>query len=65
MLQRTYEDSFVLNTKKQALLEIARKSGMKGGKDDELIARAKDILRGDVLPHMGISDACNIKKAYF
>lgn len=65
LLYKSYEDSYVVNTKKKALLEIARKSGMKGGKDEELIAKAKDIIRGDVLPHLGISDACNIKKAYF
>ncbi len=48
-----------------ALNFIGTRGAIPGATKEKRIRYARDILQKEMLPHVGISDFCETKKAYF
>jgi DNA-directed RNA polymerase II subunit RPB2 len=59
------DEAFVVQEQNVALNFIGSRGARPGVSKEKRIKYAKEILQKEVLPHVGISDFCETKKAYF
>mmetsp|Transcript_30063 Transcript_30063/g.50528 ORF Transcript_30063/g.50528 Transcript_30063/m.50528 type:complete len:928 (-) Transcript_30063:324-3107(-) len=65
LLRPSLEEAFVIQNQQVALDYIGKRGTTVGVSKEKRIKYAKDILQKEMLPHVGISDYCETKKAYF
>lgn len=65
MLRPSLEEAFVIQDQNVALDYIGKRGTAVGVSRDKRIKYAKEILQKEMLPHVGISEYCETKKAYF
>jgi len=66
LLKPSLNEAVVIQDKDEALDLIGRRGLMKANvPKSKRIQHAKEILQKEMLPHVGISDFCETKKAYF
>ena len=59
------DEAFVIQDRNVALSFIGTRGARPGVTKEKRIKYAKEILQKEMLPHVGISDYCESKKAYF
>lgn len=59
------DEAFVIQETDVALNHIGSRGSKPGISKDKRIRYAKDILQKELLPHVGISEFCETRKAYF
>lgn len=65
MVKPSLDEAFVVQEQNVALKFIGTRGAVPGATEEKRIRYAKDILQKEMLPHVGISDFCETKKAYF
>ena len=66
LIRPSIEEAFSINSEQVALDFIAKRSQAKPGlPKDKRIQYAREILQKEMLPHIGITQMCETKKAYF
>mmetsp|Transcript_29013 Transcript_29013/g.40059 ORF Transcript_29013/g.40059 Transcript_29013/m.40059 type:complete len:1018 (+) Transcript_29013:3-3056(+) len=65
MLRPSLEEAFVIQNQQVALDYIGKRGTTVGVTRERRIAHAKEVLQKELLPHVGIGDYCETKKAYF
>eukprot|EP00118_Oscarella_pearsei_P025653 m.308540 g.308540 ORF g.308540 m.308540 type:complete len:1181 (+) comp44175_c0_seq1:66-3608(+) len=65
MLKPSLDEAFVVQDQKVALSFIGARGAKPGVALERRIKYAKEILQKEMLPHVGISEFCETKKAYF
>jgi DNA-directed RNA polymerase II subunit RPB2 len=65
MLRPSLEEAFVIQDQSVALDYIGKRGTTTGATREKRIKYAKEILQKEMLPHVGISQYCETKKAYF
>ena len=59
------DEAFVIQEQNVALNFIGARGAKPGVTKEKRIKYAKEILQKEMLPHVGVSDFCETKKAYF
>jgi len=59
------DEGFVIQEQNVALNFIGSRGARPGVTKEKRIKYAKEILQKEMLPHVGVSDFCETKKAYF
>lgn len=59
------DEAFVIQEQNVALNFIGSRGAKPGVTKEKRVKYAKEILQKEMLPHVGISDFCETKKAYF
>lgn len=59
------DEAFVIQEQNVALNFIGARGAKPGVTKEKRIKYAREILQKEMLPHVGISDFCETKKAYF
>lgn len=59
------DEAFVIQEQNVALNFIGSRGAKPGVTKERRIKYAKEILQKEMLPHVGVSDFCETKKAYF
>ena len=59
------DEAFVIQEEGVALDFIGKRGSKPGVTREKRMKYAKDILQKELLPHVGISEFCETKKAYF
>jgi len=59
------DEAFVVQEQNVALNFIGARGARPGVTKEKRIKYAKEILQKEMLPHIGVSDFCETKKAYF
>lgn len=59
------DEAFVIQEQNVALNFIGSRGAKPGVTKERRIKYAKEVLQKEVLPHVGVSDFCETKKAYF
>ncbi|KAL7018244.1 hypothetical protein ACKWTF_010690 [Chironomus riparius] len=65
MVKPSLDEAFVVQEQNVALNFIGSRGARPGVTKEKRIKYAKEILQREMLPHVGISDFCETKKAYF
>jgi DNA-directed RNA polymerase II subunit RPB2 len=65
MLKPSLDEAFVVQEQSVALNFIGARGARPGVTRERRIKYAKEIMQKEMLPHVGISDFCETKKAYF
>ena len=65
MVRPSLEEAFVIQTKQVALDFIGKRGSTLGVAREKRIEYARQILQKETLPHVGVSEYCETKKAYF
>ncbi|XP_065578696.1 DNA-directed RNA polymerase II subunit RPB2 [Artemia franciscana] len=65
MVKPSLDEAFVIQEQNVALNFIGARGARPGVTKDKRIKYAREILQKEMLPHVGISDFCETKKAYF
>uniref|UniRef100_A0A8C4NCH5 DNA-directed RNA polymerase II subunit RPB2 n=1 Tax=Eptatretus burgeri TaxID=7764 RepID=A0A8C4NCH5_EPTBU len=65
VLKPSLDEAFVIQEQNVALNFIGARGARPGVTREQRIKYAREILQKEVLPHVGISDFCETKKAYF
>lgn len=65
LLRPSLEEAFVIQNQQVALDYIGKRGATVGVTREKRIKHAKEILQKELLPHVGIGDYCETKKAYF
>lgn len=65
MIRPSIEEAFVIQDQLVALDYIGKRCAPVGSPQDKRIARAKEILIKEFLPHIGDKQFCEMRKAYF
>ena len=65
MVRPSLEEAFVIQTKDVAMDFIGKRGSTQGAARDKRIEYARQILQKEMLPHVGTSESCETKKAYF
>ncbi|CAN0089848.1 DNA-directed RNA polymerase II subunit RPB2-like isoform X1 [Lampetra fluviatilis] len=65
MLKPSLDEAFVIQEQSVALNFIGSRGAKPGVTKEKRIKYARDILQKEMLPHVGVSDFCETKKAYF
>uniref|UniRef100_A0A9J2PUR1 DNA-directed RNA polymerase subunit beta n=1 Tax=Ascaris lumbricoides TaxID=6252 RepID=A0A9J2PUR1_ASCLU len=65
MVKPSLDEAFVIQEQNVALNFIGARGAKPGVTKEQRIKYAKEILQKEMLPHVGISDFCETKKAYF
>eukprot|EP01119_Soliformovum_irregulare_P012511 TRINITY_DN3252_c0_g1_i1.p1 TRINITY_DN3252_c0_g1~~TRINITY_DN3252_c0_g1_i1.p1 ORF type:complete len:1194 (-),score=338.40 TRINITY_DN3252_c0_g1_i1:116-3223(-) len=65
LLKPSLEEAFVIQDQNVALDFIGKRGTAIGVSKDKRIRYAKEILQKEMLPHVGIAEFCETKKAYF
>ncbi|CAH8606504.1 unnamed protein product [Heterobilharzia americana] len=65
MIKPSLDDAFVIQEQKVALNFIGSRGARPGVTKEKRIKYAKEILQKETLPHVGVSDFCETRKAYF
>jgi DNA-directed RNA polymerase II subunit RPB2 len=64
-IKPSLDEAFVIQARNVALSFIGTRGARPGVTKEKRIKYAKEILQKEMLPHVGISDFCESKKAYF
>ena len=64
-IKPSLDEAFVIQDRNVALSFIGTRGARPGVTKEKRIKYAKEILQKEMLPHVGISDYCESKKAYF
>jgi DNA-directed RNA polymerase II subunit RPB2 len=65
MLRPSIEEAFVIQSQEVALDFIGKRGSAVGVSREKRIKYAKEILQKELLPHVGVREDCETKKAYF
>ncbi|TKR68631.1 hypothetical protein L596_024590 [Steinernema carpocapsae] len=65
MVKPSLDEAFVIQEQNVALNFIGARGARPGVTKEQRIKYAREILQKEMLPHVGISDFCETKKAYF
>ncbi|CAH1428945.1 unnamed protein product [Lactuca virosa] len=65
LLRPSLEEAFVIQSQEVALDFIGKRSAPAGSTQKKRIKRARDILQKEMLPHVGVGEYCETKKAYY
>eukprot|EP00771_Trimastix_marina_P000200 gnl/Trimastix_PCT/1207.p1 GENE.gnl/Trimastix_PCT/1207~~gnl/Trimastix_PCT/1207.p1 ORF type:complete len:1204 (+),score=452.35 gnl/Trimastix_PCT/1207:177-3614(+) len=65
LLRPSLEEAFVIQTQEVALDFIGKRGSTIGPERKKRIEYAKELLQKEMLPHVGIAEFCETKKAYF
>ncbi|XP_076297419.1 DNA-directed RNA polymerase II subunit RPB2 isoform X3 [Lasioglossum baleicum] len=65
MVKPSLDEAFVIQEQNVALNFIGTRGARPGVTKEKRIKYAREILQKEMLPHVGISDFCETKKAYF
>ncbi|XP_071827788.1 DNA-directed RNA polymerase II subunit RPB2 [Apostichopus japonicus] len=65
MVKPSLDEAFVIQEQNVALNFIGARGARPGVTKEKRIKYAREILQKELLPHVGISDFCETKKAYF
>ncbi|MBN3273799.1 RPB2 polymerase, partial [Polyodon spathula] len=65
MVKPSLDEAFVIQEQNVALNFIGSRGAKPGVTKEKRIKYAKEVLQKEVLPHVGVSDFCETKKAYF
>ena len=65
MVRPSLEESFVIQNRANALDYIGKRGSTQGAVRDKRILYARQVLQKEMLPHVGIGEYCETKKAYF
>ncbi|EPS65990.1 hypothetical protein M569_08783, partial [Genlisea aurea] len=65
LLRPSLEEAFVIQNQQVALDYIGKRGATVGVTKEKRIKYAKDILQKEMLPHVGIGEYCETKKAYY
>ncbi|XP_020619202.1 DNA-directed RNA polymerase II subunit RPB2-like [Orbicella faveolata] len=65
MVKPSLDEAFVIQEQNVALNFIGSRGARPGVTKEKRIKYAKEILQKEMLPHVGVSDFCETKKAYF
>ena len=64
-MKPSLDEAFVIQEQNVALNFIGARGAHPGVTKDKRIKYAREILQKEILPHVGVSDFCETKKAYF
>ncbi|KAF5177382.1 Dna-directed rna polymerase subunit beta, partial [Thalictrum thalictroides] len=65
LLRPSLEEAFVIQNKQVALDYIGKRGSTVGVTREKRIKYAKEILEKEMLPHVGVGEHCETKKAYY
>ncbi|KAB2637370.1 DNA-directed RNA polymerase II subunit RPB2 [Pyrus ussuriensis x Pyrus communis] len=65
LLRPSLEEAFVIQNQQVALDYIGKRGANVGVSRDKRIKYAKEILQKEMLPHVGVGEFCETKKAYY
>ena len=65
MVKPSLDEAFVIQEQNVALNFIGSRGARPGVTKEKRIKYAKEILQKEMLPHVGVSDFCETRKAYF
>lgn len=65
MVKPSLDEAFVIQEQNVALNFIGSRGARPGVTKEKRIKYAREILQKEMLPHVGVSDFCETKKAYF
>ncbi|KAK9092542.1 hypothetical protein Syun_027453 [Stephania yunnanensis] len=65
LLRPSLEEAFVIQNQQVALDYIGKRGSTVGVTRDKRIKYAKEILQKEMLPHVGVGEYCETKKAYY
>uniref|UniRef100_A0A914C9Z3 DNA-directed RNA polymerase subunit beta n=1 Tax=Acrobeloides nanus TaxID=290746 RepID=A0A914C9Z3_9BILA len=65
MVKPSLDEAFVIQEQSVALNFIGSRGAKPGVTKEQRVKYAKEILQKEMLPHIGVSDHCETKKAYF
>ncbi|KAK0418556.1 hypothetical protein QR680_013636 [Steinernema hermaphroditum] len=65
MVKPSLDEAFVIQEQNVALNFIGARGARPGVTKEQRIKYAREILQKETLPHVGVSDFCETKKAYF
>jgi len=65
MVKPSIDEAFVIQEQNVALNFIGARGARPGVTKDKRIKYAREILQKEMLPHVGVSEFCETKKAYF
>jgi len=65
LLRPSLEEAFVIQDRDVALDYIGKRGSVVGATKEKRIQYAKDILQKELLPHVGVGEHCETKKAFF
>ena len=66
MLRPSLEEAFAIQDQNVALDYIGKRGPVAiGATKEKRIRYAKDVLQKEMLPHVGVNEFCETKKAYF
>ncbi|XP_060066660.1 DNA-directed RNA polymerase II subunit RPB2 [Ylistrum balloti] len=65
MVKPSLDEAFVIQERNVALNFIGSRGARPGVTKEKRIKYAREILQKEMLPHVGVSDFCETKKAYF
>ncbi|KAL3690175.1 hypothetical protein R1sor_016484 [Riccia sorocarpa] len=65
LLRPSLEEAFVIQNQQVALDYIGKRGSTVGVTKEKRIKYAKEILQKEMLPHVGVGEFCETKKAYF
>lgn len=65
LLRPSLEEAFVIQSREVALDYIGKRGSAVGVTRDKRVQYARDILRKELLPHVGVGEGCEKKKAFF
>ncbi|KAH9624453.1 hypothetical protein KSS87_008143 [Heliosperma pusillum] len=65
LLRPSLEEAFVIQNQQVALDYIGKRGQTVGVSREKRIKYAKEILQKEMLPHVGVGEYCETKKAYF
>eukprot|EP01116_Phalansterium_solitarium_P019596 TRINITY_DN5535_c0_g4_i2.p1 TRINITY_DN5535_c0_g4~~TRINITY_DN5535_c0_g4_i2.p1 ORF type:complete len:1189 (+),score=484.63 TRINITY_DN5535_c0_g4_i2:108-3674(+) len=65
LLQPSLEEAYVIQDEHVALDYLGKRGMGVGVKKEKRVRYAKEVLQKELLPHVGITEGCETKKAYF
>ncbi|XP_076928242.1 DNA-directed RNA polymerase II subunit RPB2-like [Bidens hawaiensis] len=65
LLRPSLEEAFVIQNQQVALDYIGKRGSTTGTPKEKRIKYAKEILQREMLPHVGVGEYCETKKAYY
>ena len=65
MVKPSLDEAFVIQEQNVALNFIGSRGARPGITKEKMIKYAREILQKETLPHVGVSDFCETRKAYF
>ncbi|KAK9052552.1 hypothetical protein SSX86_029182 [Deinandra increscens subsp. villosa] len=65
LLRPSLEEAFVIQNQQVALDYIGKRGSTTGTPKEKRIKYAKEILQREMLPHVGVGEHCETKKAYY